>query len=75
MPTLYGQSVGGYRPDRRGVDGLHSDLVTCARATPPVGADYRQSPTPRPHHSGPTAWRERTAHQLAHDGRVRLTTL
>lgn len=46
LPTLYGQSVGGYRPDRRGVDGWHSDLVTCARATPPVGADYRQSPTP-----------------------------
>lgn len=53
--TLQGQSVAGYRRDRRAVDGWHSFLVTDARGTPPVAADYRQSATPRPHHAGPTA--------------------
>ena len=36
--TLQGQSVAGYRRDRRAVDGWHSFLVTDARATPPVAA-------------------------------------
>ena len=50
--TPQGQSVAGYRRDRRAVDGWHSFLVTDARATPPVAADYRQAATPCPHHAG-----------------------
>ncbi len=39
--TFYGQSVAGYRRDRRASDGWHSYLVTDARVTPPVAANYR----------------------------------
>lgn len=53
--TPEGQSVGGYRRDRRASDGWHSYLVTNARVTPPVAADYRHPATPCPHHTGPTA--------------------
>ncbi len=55
--------------------GWHSSLVTGARKTPPVAADYRQPATPCPHHTGPTACAtaERNDTTATCRGRVRST--
>ena len=51
--TLQGQSVAGYRRDRRAFDGWHSSPRDRRTRNPACrGPDYRPTATPRPHHAG-----------------------